>query len=158
MTGASYNRGNSKQSVGTPREFIEAVEGRFGIIGFDMACSPDNCVCDHGFGPDWDNPVDSLDAEWTFHNFNLWLNPPFANIQPWAAKCESIKDRLGLTIMLVPASIGTNWYIDHVEGKSVVIGLSPRIKFIGHKHQYPKDLMLCVYGYGLHGHQTWRWK
>lgn len=158
MNGASYNRGKSEQSVGTPSEFIEAVEDRFGLIDFDLACSPNNCVCEYGWGPEWALIIDALSRDWSEFHGTLWLNPPFVNIQPWAKKCESVKDRLGLTIMLVPASIGTNWYMDHVEGKSVVIGLSPRMKFVGHKDPYPKDLMLCVYGYGLHGHQSWKWK
>ncbi len=40
----------------------------------------------------------------------------------------------------------------------MVLGLSPRLTFEGTKDPYPKDLMLSVFGYGMNGFDTWRWK
>jgi hypothetical protein len=41
----------------------------------------------------------------------------------------------------------------------MVLALQPRIKFIGAKDVYPKDLALCAYGYGgIHGEDVWAWK
>ena len=59
--------------------------------------------------------------------------------------------------MLVPASIGTNWYRDYIDGQMMVWGI-PRIKFVGATQAYPKDLMLCAAGYGVQGHGFWDWR
>ena len=40
----------------------------------------------------------------------------------------------------------------------MVLGLSPRLTFEGETDAYPKDLMLSVFGFGLHGFDTWRWR
>ncbi len=48
----------------------------------------------------------------------------------------------------------------------MVLGISPRLQFTGTVPNprtgkidgYPKDLMLSVFGAGLNGFDTWRWK
>lgn len=149
--------GKSKQDYGTPWDFIGAVEGRFGPIVFDLAAQADNAKA-KGF---WTIADDSLSKRWAdifTGGGTLWLNPPFKNIEPWAEKCarESAR-RAGLIVMLTPASIGTDWFARHVHRKAMVLGLSPRITFVGEKDPYPKDLMLSVFGMGLNGFDTWRW-
>lgn len=52
---------------------------------------------------------------------------------------------------------GANWFAEHVEGKVVTLALSPRIKFVGEKVGYPKDLALMCAGWGMFGFATWRW-
>lgn len=159
MSGAAYNRGKSEQVVGTPRDFIMAVQHRFGRIQWDLAANEENAVVEGIFkGNFYSEACDSLKTPWPEDKSTHWLNPPFANIEPWAKKCSVTSERCGWTLLLVPASIGTNWWINHVEGKAMVYGLSPRIKFVGAKDPYPKDLALCAYGYGVQGHTSWRWK
>lgn len=153
----AQNKNVSEQSVGTPWEFIRAVEARFGPIVCDLAADRFNAKCDVCLT----EQDDSLSIPWAerFPRGLLYLNPPFNNISLWAAKCaEESKRRLGFITLLVPASIGSVWYGHHVLHQAISIGLSPRMTFEGHTQPYPKDLMLCVYGHGLHGHQTWRWK
>jgi len=158
-TGASLNRGKSRQDYGTPWEFIHAVEARFGPIIFDLAATAANRKAPLHWGPDVG--IDSLEMDWAdaHPTGNLWLNPEFVDIAPWAAKCaaESVK-RHGLIPFLTPASIGTDWFAKHVHRKALVLALSPRLTFEGTSDPYPKDLMLSIYGYGLHGFDTWRWK
>ena len=158
-TGASLNRGKSKQDYGTPMEFIRAVEDRFGELVADLACTTANAKAPKGYYHD--HGVDSLAQPWAedYPHGNLWLNPPFKNIDPWAEKCfaESMK-REGAIFLLTPASIGTDWFAKHVHRKAIVLALSPRLTFEGTTEPYPKDLMLSVYGYGLSGFDTWRWK
>lgn len=95
-----------------------------------------------------------------WYDDTLWLNPEFNNIAVWAEKCaeEARFMRRGRILLLTPASIGTNWFRDHVEGKAMVEGLSPRLIFKGEKDPYPKDLMLSVYGQAHSGFGTWKWK
>jgi phage N-6-adenine-methyltransferase len=164
-TGPSINKGRSKQDYGTPPEFIDAVVKRFGPLYADLAATNENKKALIYLGPDHPSPDlrDSLalDIDWAelFPNKNLWLNPPFANIDPWAEKlAKQCRYRLGLSFFLTPASIGSNWFANHVAGKAFVLGLSPRLTFDGTDDPYPKDLSLSVFGFGLHGFDTWRWK
>lgn len=150
-------RGQSKQDYGTPWEFIEAVELRFGDITHDLAASSGNAKAETWYG----EAEDSLSLPWSLAHphGNLWLNPPFANIAPWAEKCfQESAARGGLILFLTPASIGSNWFAEHVHRKAFVLGLAPRLTFEGTPDPYPKDLMLSVFGAGLNGFDTWRWK
>lgn len=147
----------SKQDYVTPPEFIEAVERRFGPLVCDLAASAENARAPRFY----DLARDSFSVPWASEHptGTLWLNPPFADIEPWAEKCEFESTiRHGLILLLTPASIGSNWFAAHVHRKAVVLGLSPRMQFIGADDPYPKDLSLSVYGFGLWGFDTWRWK
>jgi len=149
--------GKSKQDYQTPRELLDAVEVRFGKLVVDLAATNVNAVCPRYISPD----QDSLTFDWSPSNLgngNLWLNPPFAHIAPWAAKCAERRFDLRFTILLVPASVGSEWHHDYVHGKGYVLPLLPRVTFVGETHPYPKDLMLVVYGFGMVGFEPWRWK
>ncbi len=149
--------GRSRQDYGTPWDFIHAVEKRFGKIVCDLAAHAGNAKCDAYLTPE----VDSLSLPWAdlYPSGTLWLNPEFSDLEPWAEKCafESLT-RHGLILLLTPASVGSNWFAAHVNRKAMVLGLSPRLQFEGTTAPYPKDLSLSVYGYGLSGFDTWRWK
>lgn len=160
---AKAKKKRSKQDVGTPREFLTAVEARFGPIVWDLACDSKNCVTGSGNGFRFDLGEDGLVEQWEHLGGRgdvLWLNPPFANIRPWVEKAGTYEG-LATIAMLLPASIGTDWFAEHVHNKAYVLGLSPRMTFVGEKDPYPKDLMLLVYerrGWQRHGFGTWRWK
>lgn len=165
-TGPSIKRGKSEQEVGTPRVFLDAVEERFGALDWDLAANASNRVNgadglgrEDYFGPDHPRPEyrDALAIEWDIAG-NLWCNPPFSNIAPWAAKCAAARLRLGWTFLLVPASVGSNWYAELVHGKAYVMFLLQRLTFVGSSDPYPRDLLLAAYGYGVQGSETWRWK
>ncbi len=146
----------SKQDYETPPELLSAIAKRFGPIVADLACTKENAKAPIAFTKD----QDSLTLSWAkmCPTGTLFLNPEFGNITPFAKKCAlESKTRHGLIVMLVPASIGANWFARHVNGQAMVLGLSPRVTFVGEEQGYPKDLMLCVYGYGLHGFDGWRW-
>jgi phage N-6-adenine-methyltransferase len=156
-TGASLNRGRSRQDYGTPWEFIRAVVDRFGPLDHDLAASEKNAKASTFY----DEASDSISKDWgrAHPTGNLWLNPPFAYIEPWANKCEFESNRRhGLIFLLTPASIGTEWFAKYVHRKALVLALSPRLTFEGTDDPYPKDLMLSVYGYGMNGFDTWRWR
>jgi len=150
--------GRSVQEVGTPKEFLAAVQLRFGRIGLDLAANKDNAVCAVWFGPGHHLPgcEDSLSRNWSMYCGLLWLNPPYADIGKWAKKCASY-DGTGTKIaMLIPAAIGTNYFREYIHGKALVLALSPRLTFVGHNTVYPKDLILAVYGVKP-GFECWRW-
>lgn len=147
--------GKSRQDYGTPREVIVAVERRFGLIGFDLAASKENTVVPAHY----DEASDSLKQSWSLSPRVrvAWINPPFANIRPWAEKCESVRDLARWTIMLVPASMGSMWWRDHVLHKCQADGI-PRITFVGETIGYPKDLAILAYGFGVAGTGFWDWR
>jgi phage N-6-adenine-methyltransferase len=156
-------RDPAKQGWRTPPEFIAAVERRFGPIGFDLAATDGHEVC-----PDYFSPADdSLAQNWgdifpLRHGATTWLNPPYANIRPWVAKLDAeCRDLSRWTLCLVPASMGSKWWADHVLNKCFALGVT-RMAFCdaaGVPSQlYPKDLALLCYGYGVSGHGFWDWK
>jgi phage N-6-adenine-methyltransferase len=144
----------SEQDVATPWELIRAVEARFGAIKFDLAATEENAKAP-AF---WTAEDDSLQQDWTKLTGNLWLNPPYGDIPPWAQKCkESRAPRFERRIfLLTPASVSTEWFNDNVHGHARVLAIRPRIKFVGHDSPYPKDLILSCYGEPP-GFDTWRW-
>lgn len=153
-TGAANNRGGSNQVVGTPPELISAVKRRFGALNYDLAATKENAVCDKYFT----EADDSLSIPWPPGQH--WLNPPFKKIGEWVGKAymETILNPSCRVIMLVPASVSTNWYRDYVEGKAICIPIK-RPKFVGQKNVIAKDMMVLVYGSRLSGWQTpWDWK
>lgn len=154
MTGAAFHRGSSVQTYSTPPEFLAAVEREHGEISFDLAASPENSVAAKWFS-ETDN---SLVQDWTKLHGLLWLNPPFSNIRPWAKKClESRESNPSTKIaFLVPASVGSGWYRDYVHARSFIRFLNGRLKFDG-CNPYPKDCMLCLFGYPP-GFGVWKWK
>lgn len=149
--------GASRQDYATPPEFIDAVERRFGPLVGDLAASADNAKHPSFFT----EAQDSLSQPWARWRTDgvLWLNPPFGSIAPWAEKCAiESSQRHGFIVMLTPAAVGTRWFADHVRGKAFVLALEQRITFVGETTPIIKDLMLCVYGHGLHGFDTWAWR
>jgi phage N-6-adenine-methyltransferase len=160
-SGAAFNRGASKQDYSTPRDFLAAVEKRFGKIVCDLAATAENRVCDQFLGPGSPYAADSLSCNWHKYRGLYWLNPPFANIEPWAKKCCEEMNRGARILFLVPASVGSRWFEKYVLYMSDVYFLAPRLSFDG-KHPFPKDCMLCHYE-PLKNHfplraDFWRWK
>lgn len=159
MSTPEQRPGRSRQDYGTPRAFLDAVEIRFGRIVFDLAATSQNKVVDDHFGPGSGAVHDALVVAWPTHGGLLWLNPPFADLAPWAAKC-AVEQSAGARIaMLVPAGVGTLWYASHVEPNAYVFALRPRLTFVGETAPYPKDLLLCYFTpERLRGFESWGWR
>ncbi len=157
-SGPTIKKGKSRTDYATPKDFIQAVEHRFGPIAFDLAADYRNSVCtpDRYFGV----TQDSLKQDWAQAHGLLWLNPPFDNIKPWALKCaDTIHNcrRTDPLLFLTPASVGAQWFQRWVVPYAHVIELEDRLCFDG-KNPYPKDCVLNVYYAGITGRSSWRWK
>jgi phage N-6-adenine-methyltransferase len=155
--------GKSKQDYATPRSFIAAVEKKFGKISLDLAANKKNRVCENYLGPDHDNPKrrDAFEVDWAKalgKGKHAWLNPPFADIAPWAKICMGVTRELRIDqdiFFLIPASVGSNYFAEYIFDVAKVLFIRPRLSFDG-KDPYPKDLILCVYN-APPGFDTWRW-
>lgn len=154
-TGPSVARHRSTQVVGTPRNFLDAVERRFGPMVVDLAATAENAKAAIFVTPE----QDSLSADWSQLTWgNRWLNPPFGAIAPWAEKCaRAWYSPSSPILLLVPASIGANWFAEHVYEHALVLALRGRVTFEGHTQPYPKDLILAVYGWPP-GFECWDWR
>lgn len=163
--------GSSTQIVETPWALIDAVEKRFGRITFDLAATRENCKVrgtpnapNERFGPGSPRGEDALVENWLRKRGNSWLNPEFGEIKHYAAKCAetaasirraNLHDRI---LFLVPASVGSNWWAEHVDKKALVLFTSPRVTFVSHSSPYPKDLAVCVFStQDKPGYECWRW-
>lgn len=152
--GASFNRGKSRQDYCTPPEFIRAVKDRFGSLSVDLAATASTRVVT----PWLDEEDDALRFDW--HKLStglLWLNPPFSNIAPWASKCAAEAKQGAKILLLVPASVGSEWFAEHVHPHAGVFALRPRLSFDG-LNPFPKDCLLATYNIGVRGFDLWRWK
>jgi DNA (cytosine-5)-methyltransferase 1 len=158
------DKNQTEQTVGTDPAFFAVLDKKYNF-GFDLACTAENCVCEAGFYfPHTDALVQdwakiSIEAESNLFSPWLYLNPPYKNIEPWAGKCKEESKKGAKIIMLVPASVGSNWFREHVFGQALVFFLSPRLKFVGHNTPYPKDLMCCVFSPAQNSNVfCWNWK
>jgi phage N-6-adenine-methyltransferase len=148
----------SRQDFATPWEFIRAVEKHFGKLDIDLAAHERNAKCARWFGPGGEEP-DSLAVRWAdYRGKRLWLNPIYKEIPVWAAKCV-VEAQSGADVkFLVPASVGSNWFRDVVAPHSTVYYLNARIKFVGAKDVYPKDLLLAHFYRGARSKALiWNW-
>lgn len=145
--------GTSRQDFATPDDFIAAVKVKLGICEFDVDLAAD---ASNAKAPLYlTEEDDALAGDWCWNGW-CWLNPPFGNIEPFAAKCvESAPTTIA---MLVPYSPGARWWIDYVEGKACAVPLKGRLSFDG-VGPYPKDCALVLYGPFYHGiHPAWDWR
>lgn len=149
-----------KQAIATPWAFIDALGYRFGTpVDWDLAADADNkkVRTSAWFGPGSAFGENALVQDWSTIDAKLaYLNPPFGNIKPWAHKVVDCRWLTRWTVMLVPASYSTDWFLE-LRGK-VVQDAIPRIQFEGATHLYPKDLTLIVSGFGMVGAGYWDWR
>ena len=145
--------GKSKQDYATPNDFIEAVTKKFGKIDFDLAANQTNTKAEKFYSEE----DASLSQDWTKLEGNLWLNPPFSKIKPWAEKCKNSIGANKRILFLTPASIGSNWFYDNIYRFAKIYALKPRLQFEGCEDPYIKDCMLSCYGETV-GFEVWNWK
>lgn len=163
MTMPKQKPGRSEQVVCTPPEFLQAVRKRLHIEDFDwdLAADEANSVV-HTIGAwkrHYNENDDSLVQSWQQGRGWNWCNPPYADIEPWVRKAWIEADKGAQTAMLVPASVGSNWWRDHVSTRAYINHLNGRLTFVGHKSPYPKDLALLLYTpWGFWGTETWNWR
>ena len=149
--------GKSRQDYGTPPDLLAAVRERLCIVDFrcDLAADSTNRVC----VPYITEEQDSLVTDWPETKGGwCWLNPPYKDIEPWVAKAVASTTHCQ-TVVLVPASVGSNWWKTYVEGFCYQLFLNPRVTFVGETAAYPKDCAILLYTNALlTGNQVWRWK
>lgn len=163
----------SNQRYRTPPDFLAAVVRRFGPLAHDLAAEASSAVAPRWFGPGSPLAEDSLVTPWDDLEGNLWLNPPFKRITPWVVKCYHAgvcrvkRPPTQRIFLLVPASVGTNWYQDMVHGSALVLFLRGRLSFLdpdaapdAKRNNAFFPCLLAVYGVSraLRRCETWDWE
>ena len=176
--------GTNKQDYRTPDAFMKAVVQHFGPISFDLAADASNAQSPHYFAPSTSflgpmpfdpnaHAMDAFDHSWAELSNQrepngaskglLWLNPPFAEIAEWSSRCRN-EAMLGANILLlVPAAVGSDWFVHHVAGFADIYLLTGRLSFIPGQ-PYNKDCMLAHYQQSKSHRQctrvmvTWDWR
>ena len=108
--------------------------------------------------------LDALAQEW--HKIPdiagglLWLNPPFASIEAWVVKCKEEGQLLPPNtsiLFLVPAAVGSVWFLENVAKIGDRNYLKPRVPFNG--EPYNKDCMIVEFHREMNGLCfVWDWK
>lgn len=150
--------GDSPQIVGTPDNLLEAVEERWGPLEWDLACLAENAVAPNYLTPEDDSL--SPHTAWPLGPL-CWLNPPYHKIKPWVQKAY-LQSLIGCrVIMLIPASVESDWFARFCYGKALVIPLADRPKFKGYKYPAAAPHMLLTFGLDDPSQimeKPWRWK
>ena len=151
--------GSSRQDWQTPPEFLDAVRMRLLIDEFilDAAATDANTVSGRWLTPE----IDGLSQPWSFDHDPgwTWCNPPYSNLELWTAKAVAEAKQGANVAMLVPASVGANWWRDNVDPYAYKIFLNGRITFVGADAPYPKDCALLLYvPWVAKGWSTWSWR
>lgn len=150
--------GKSEQVVCTPTIFLDALKMKLAIpfFNYDLAASPSNTVATNYYTEE----DDALVQDWAGDSIGwCFCNPPYEDIEPWVAKACLEVDKGACIAMLLPASVGSNWWKAYVHNKCYVLLLNGRITFEGHKSPYPKDLVTLLYTpFGARGYDVWSWK
>ena len=156
MASITGDKQQTKQDYQTPDEFLVAICKRLDILGFDLdvAASEDNVAFNF-----YNEEKDGLQQNWWSVGWT-WCNPPYKDIRPWVQKAwEESQQNKAKIAMLIPASVGANWWKEWVHDKAHTLFLNGRITFVGHTTPYPKDCALLLYTpYIMGGYEVWDWR
>lgn len=163
--------GKSEQVVRTPPEFLNAVKSLLGIHHFaiDLSALEENAVAERCYTPTHSgliHPWYTGAASWGF------CNPEYSDIAPWVEKAaQETRRARANSAVLIPASVGSNWWADYVHAQAMVLFLKGRITFLdkmgkpicsprtGKPTPYPKDLALLLYSpHWAPGYEPWDWR
>jgi len=113
---------------GTPREFIDSLERRFGgKFTLDVAAAEHNAKAPEFYTRE----DDGLARRW---HGRVWCNPPYSDCRAWVRKAWSEwkkPDGPRLIVMLLPANrVEQAWWQDYVEPFRDHSGSSLRVEFL----------------------------
>jgi DNA adenine methylase len=107
---------------GTPPELFEILDREFGFT-IDLAAEAHNAKCDRYYSAE-DN---ALAHDWSREIG--FLNPPYSKIKAWVSKASAEAQRGALIVALLPARVGTSWWVENVAPAEVRL-LPGRLRFI----------------------------
>lgn len=101
--------GNLRDLWRTPIWLFHAIEVYLGMkFQVDVACNKDNAILPDFIGVE----RDALKSSWGSAGTIAFLNPPYSKIKPWIDAAAREQANGVTTVMLVPQSLDTQWYLD----------------------------------------------
>ena len=134
---------------GTPQEFFDKLNWRFGPFDLDPCADPTNTKCANFFT----EAEDGLSKDWGGHT--AFVNPPYGRgIDRWIRKAyeESKKENTRI-VMLIPARTDTKYWHDYVMKASELYFVKGRLKFGDSENSAPFPSAVAVFD---GAEQLWR--
>ncbi|MDE9454613.1 phage N-6-adenine-methyltransferase [Xenorhabdus bovienii] len=128
-TGSKLKRDKSlKDFWRTPQWFVQATQIALSIeFNVDVACNKDNALFPQFIGVE----KDALKCSWGESGTKAFLNPPYSKIEPWIDAAIHEQSHGVTTVMLIPQSIDTKWYLKARKfANEVVLIIGGRIAFL----------------------------
>ena len=127
---------------GTPQEFFDKLNWRFGPFDLDPCASPHNTKCANFYT----EAEDGLSKDWSGHV--CFVNPPYGRgIDKWIEKgYNTAKDGDSRVVMLIPARTDTKYWHSYVMKASEVYFLKGRLKFGNSVNPAPFPSAIVVFG------------
>lgn len=112
----------------TPFWCVKAIEIVLSLkFQVDVACNKDNALFENYIG----NEKDALQCSWGNPGTIAFLNPPYSKIEPWIDAAIHEQSMGVTTVMLIPQSIDTKWYIKARKSANEVVFITGgRIAFL----------------------------
>ncbi|MEW2741603.1 phage N-6-adenine-methyltransferase [Providencia rettgeri] len=112
----------------TPFWCVKAIEIVLSLkFQVDVACNKDNALFENYIG----NEKDALQCSWGNPGTIAFLNPPYSKIEPWIDAAIREQSMGVTTVMLIPQSIDTKWYIKARKSANEVVFITGgRIAFL----------------------------
>lgn len=171
MTNLVHVSSKGEQSYTTPPELVQFLARRNGVdLILDLAASPENARCPAFIslemdlaqpgGLDWAVELrkTELDLEMIPGSGGAWLNPEFKKAARFMERAALAAKAGAKIITLTLASLGTDWYDKWVKPNALSLILKERVRFVGQPDDYPKELMVSFFGFGMTGLGWLRWK
>ena len=123
----------------TPQYLVNWINEKFGPFDLDVCADRANAKCNDHFTRE----QDGLAQDW---HGNVWMNPPYSRIEPWARKAyEYAKSGKGIVVGLLPVWTDTGWFDDYVSHAQIIL-LRGRVRFEkGNKGFAPFPNMIVVW-------------
>lgn len=126
---------------GTPQEFYDKLDWRFGPFNLDPCADSDNAKCTKFFTED----EDGLSQSW--EGFTSFVNPPYGRgIEKWIKKAYE-ESRKGDTkvVMLIPARTDTKYWHQYVMKADEIHFVKGRLKFGDSENSAPFPSAVVVF-------------
>ena len=130
-----FKRGNSERE--TPQWFFDHYDREF-HLGLDVCATTKTRKSVLFFS----KKQNGLRRKW-FRN--VWLNPPYSEIEPWCAKAwKYAQTGKGVVVALLPVWPTAPWFKKYAVHGHMRL-LTTRVSFVGEKGSAPFDLMIVVW-------------
>jgi len=144
----------------TPPEIVKLAEKIVGALGFDAACTKENCLVptQQVFYPETDLLSLSWGDFWSPRGSTVWCNPPYSAgmVAKWVAKAiQEFQENKVDTLFLVRLDPTTGWFKALWGAGANLYFLPKRVTFVGADSCYPFPSVFVHLCQTSYGHEVW---